>query len=426
MKNLDKIKRILKELDFRLSEKEYTLIGKRVKEFSSKLKKELGKKAKTAEIVIGGSFAKKTVVNDKDKEVDIFVRFKEQNKENEKALLEAVKSVSQGYRAEFSVIHGSRDYAQCKLDNVLFEVVPVLKINKPKEAQNVTDLSAFHVKYVKKKTEQKKLLNEIVLAKKFCKAQGVYGAESYIGGFSGYAIECLIIYYKSFVKMCSELAKAKGQIIIDPEKQYKNKSMLFVEINESKRQNPIVLVDPTWKERNVLAALNNESFNKFVDSAKRFLAKPNKSFFEARKISAEEFEGKKSDGEVFIKIAMRTDRQRGDIAGAKLKKGGEIIRNALGREFDIVKEGNNFGKEQEGEYYLTLRNRKSKLRLGPPVEKEKFVKEFLAKYPNAEKKAGRWQIELVPEQDAKAFLSNWIGKNSLMLKDIGIVDVRVD
>ena len=33
------------------------------------------------------------------------------------------------------------------------------------------------------------------------------------------------------------------------------------EINESKLQSPIILVDPTWKERNVLAGLNDESFS---------------------------------------------------------------------------------------------------------------------------------------------------------------------
>ena len=45
-------------------------------------------------------------------------------------------------------------------------------------------------------------------------------------------------------------------------------------MNESKRQNPIVLIDPTWKERNALAALSRETFEKFQESLRKFMRKP--------------------------------------------------------------------------------------------------------------------------------------------------------
>src|SRR5207248_3084550 len=95
-----------------------------------------------------------------------------------------------------------RDYFFLMADErLVFEIVPVKKVKNPKQAENSTDLSYFHVKYINNKLKNRKLVKEILLAKAFLKAQEVYGAESWIHGFSGYSIECLIIYYKSLDKM---------------------------------------------------------------------------------------------------------------------------------------------------------------------------------------------------------------------------------
>ncbi|MBD3252791.1 hypothetical protein GF386_03610, partial [Candidatus Pacearchaeota archaeon] len=54
----------------------------------------------------------------------------------------------------------------------------------------MTDLSYFHVNHILKKIKKNKnLSDEIRLAKKFAYSQNCYGAESYIHGFSGYALE---------------------------------------------------------------------------------------------------------------------------------------------------------------------------------------------------------------------------------------------
>src|SRR3989344_5865150 len=98
-------------------------------------------------------------------------------------------------------IHGSRDYFVVKENNNFeFEIIPTLKIKKPSEAKNIIDLSYFHVNYVRNKLKNKKLADEIKLAKAFIHYSDCYGAESYINGFSGYAVELLVIYYGSFTK----------------------------------------------------------------------------------------------------------------------------------------------------------------------------------------------------------------------------------
>ena len=103
-----------------------------------------------------------------------------------------------------------------------------------------------------------------------------------------------------------------------------------------------------------------------------------------------------------------------------------MIKQALEKEFEIVKEGGNFGREQEGEYYVSVKNKKLRIMLGPPVKMSKFAEQFLAKHKNAIKKAGRWQAKLEPEKDAKEFLRMWAEKNKKMLESVGIVDVRID
>jgi len=79
---------------------------------------------------------------------------------------------------------------------ILFEFIPVVTIHKASDAQNITDISPLHVAWVNKHIG--KLRNDIRLAKLFCKAQGLYGAESHIRGFSGYLLELLVIAYGGF------------------------------------------------------------------------------------------------------------------------------------------------------------------------------------------------------------------------------------
>src|SRR3990167_7967472 len=50
-----------------------------------------------------------------------------------------------------------------------------------KEAKNMTDVSLLHVGWVKKRLN-KKLADQVRLAKKFFRAQKVYGAETFIRG----------------------------------------------------------------------------------------------------------------------------------------------------------------------------------------------------------------------------------------------------
>src|SRR3989344_9281392 len=170
------VNKVLNNLNFSLSLEEKKILKKRLKDFKEVLNSEIKKKKVKAEIFVGGSFGKNTMIKDEKFEVDIFIRFDKKQEDLPGKLSVIIKGVEKMTSVSGEKIHGSRDYFKFKFGNMIFELVPVLKIKKVKEARNVTDLSYFHVNYVKKNLTGK-MEREIAFAKKFCKAQGVYGAE---------------------------------------------------------------------------------------------------------------------------------------------------------------------------------------------------------------------------------------------------------
>ena len=171
---LEDIKPIEKDKEIELFLKR---LGKIVKENSIK-----------AEVFAGGSIAKGTFLKN-DHDVDVFVKFdlKYSGKDISKILGKILKPLNP------KLVHGSRDYFSVE-DNLIFEIIPVLNITKSEQAENIMDMSPLHVDWVIKNSNVK-LRNEIRLAKQFCKSINVYGAESYIKGFSGHVLDILVIYY---------------------------------------------------------------------------------------------------------------------------------------------------------------------------------------------------------------------------------------
>ena len=253
------LKSVLEEI--KPNEEELKEINDSLKKFLDGIEKNRKKLKINAEVFVGGSYAKGTLIKKNFYDIDIFIRFEKKHlEENLSDLTEKMLSGTQKER-----IHGSRDYFKVKAgENLFFEIIPVKKIKKQKEEDNVTDLSYFHVSYVKKKLKGK-MLDEVRLAKAFCHANGCYGAESYIKGFSGYALELLVYHYGSFLAFVKAMASVKpgNKILIDTEKQYKKKTDIMMDINSAKLISPVVLIDPTYKQRNVVAALSEETFKKF-------------------------------------------------------------------------------------------------------------------------------------------------------------------
>lgn len=422
------LKKLLKDIDFAPGEEVIFGLKQETDHVIELIESELRKQRVDAEIFLGGSLAKNTLVKKDLYDVDIFVRFSWKYENLSEHLEKVINAIAVKHK-EFTLtkLHGSRDYFRLTRGNVHFEIIPVLRVEHPKEGRNVTDGSYFHVNYVKKKIKNTTIAKEISLAKAFCRAQGVYGAESYIGGFSGYALECLIIHYKNFEKMLRELSKVKQErLILDPEKKFKKKDEVLFSLNESKLTSPVILIDPTWKERNVLAALTNESFRKFQKAAAAFLKKPNKTFFELREIDADsiEHEAKRRNKE-FVKIMIETDKQAGDIAGTKLKKFNDFILNELSQYFKIIIKEFDYNDNQKANIYLVLESKKEIIRIGPPLKMKDAVKAFKKANKKTFEKSGYIHSSIKIDFNAKKFIKDFVKKYSKKLNEMHIIRLEV-
>lgn len=318
---------------------------------------------------IGGSLAKGTVLKKDNQDVDIFIMLKpEEISKFEKFVAKT--------KLNYSIVHGSRDYIQIKKEDLTFELIPVLKLDKKNKIENVTDFSLVHVQYIKRKIKkQPKLTDEIKLAKAFCHANKCYGAESYIGGFSGYSLEVLVSYYGSFLKFLKKIPTEK---IIDPEKQFKNNNEILRELNQSKLQSPLILIDPTYKYRNVCAGLTKETFELFVQKAKEFLKNPTEDLFQKKEFSLDNFliYAHNQNLEVY-QIKIKTNRQSGDIAGTKMKKlFNFLIRELERKEQNVISSEFIYSGGQESEGYLAIKKKEFIEIQGPRKNMEKSVEQF--------------------------------------------------
>ena len=168
-----RVENVLEEalLESKPSKQEVEKINLYLKEFLAKFKKILSSSGIDAEVFVQGSFAKKTLIKKDKYDVDIFVRFdkkylKEDLSELTSKILNKLK-----LKSPISRIHGSRDYFRVDMEpGLYFEIVPVMKVTNPKNAENITDLSYYHVKYINKRLDEK-LSDDVILAKSFFSRQ---------------------------------------------------------------------------------------------------------------------------------------------------------------------------------------------------------------------------------------------------------------
>lgn len=400
-------------------------LEKRSREFMIKLQEEISKSKTDADVFMGGSFAKGTLLKAENYDIDIFVRFNPKYEHLSDRLERFLRNLSVKLNFDVERVHGSRDYFIVRVKGLsgYFEVIPVNKIKKPKEEKNVTDLTYFHAPYVKKRI--KGLEDQVRLTKRFLKANEVYGAETYVKGFSGYTVELLIIKYRSFVKMLKELIKVTSEkrLIIDIEKHYKNQNEVFIQINEAKLHSPVILIDPTYKERNALAALSQDTFVKFQESARAFLKNPSLKFFENKEVDFSKLKEKHKDN--FVSIHLATDKQAGDIAGTKLRKFFELVGRETKKEFILVDNYFRYAGGNTGEGYIIAKPKKEIIRIGPPLHLKKAVTSFKNKHANTFEKNKNIHARLEIKFNISEFLDSWKSGNNKLMSQMHITDFQI-
>jgi tRNA nucleotidyltransferase (CCA-adding enzyme) len=421
---MKKINSILKQVleEIKPQKQELKIIKNSLNIFLKKLKTEIKKLNINASLFVGGSIAKNTLIKKDCYDADVFLRF--DKKYTEKEISYLCKKIIKKLK-NCSLIHGSRDYYKIDITKSFFiELIPVRRIAKPRESKNITDLSYSHVRYIKSKIKTQKQLDEILLIKAFCHANNSYGAESFINGFSGYALELLIYYYGSFLKLIRAVSKIKEKTIIDIEKDYKSKQYILMNLNKSKLGSPIILIDPTFKLRNVLAALSNETLNDFKKNCIKFLKKPSLENFKLKKFNLNKLKKQAKDNE-FVIIKTKTNKQRGDIAGTKLLKFHKHLNNEISEFFKIKKKGFEYDNKKSAINFFIIKPKKQILIIGPNIKDKKNASSFKKKHKNTYVKKGKIYSEEKVKITLNKFLSNWKNKYKTKIKEMSIIGVEI-
>ena len=343
------------------SKKERERVDKLINNFIRKIK------IKDALVLLGGSYAKNTWLSG-NHDIDIYVAFNydKYRKRNISTIVE--KFLKKKFR-NVGIIQGSRTYFQVKKEGFVFEIIPILNIKKVDDAENIMDISPFHVKWVKKHKKG----NETRLTKAFFRAINCYGAESYKKSFSGYVLEILTVYYGSFDRLIKEGSKWRNKENIDVEKH-------GVKLNRSKTDSPLIIIDPVQNDRNAAAALSREKYNLFIESARQYLKKPSSDFFRKKDFDIMELR-KKSKGKTAIILSVVAFKGRKDIIGCKILKAFEYLKKRLlEADFELIESGWIWDKKALL-WYIFPKKQLSKFRvhMGPKLDFEEHVAEFRRK-----------------------------------------------
>lgn len=402
------MEKILKEVltDSKPSQEEKEALQTKIDNFIVKINKNI----KDAKAILGGSGAKDTWLKGAH-DADIFVKFNYSKYQDKSEQLSDILEKHLKKIFKYKRLHGSRDYFQINEKGFIFEVVPILDIKTAQQAKNITDVSPLHSQWVNK---YPKLKDEIRLTKSFCKAQSVYGAESYIQGFSGYICEVLTIYFGSFLKLVKAATQWKDKVIIDVAKYYKNEDAILFEVNKAKLFSPLILIDPVQKDRNAAAAMSFEKFDQFRKACQVFLRKPAKSFFEKKEITIEELKKRAKGNKLIIAQVIPLDGKE-DVVGSKLLKAFTFLHKRLPeKEFKVIESGWKWDKAFDCVFWFIFDKKplpETETRIGPPSFAKEHIAIFKKKHKNVYLKNRRYYAKVkrtyrTPEQLLKDIIKD--------------------
>ncbi|RLI04760.1 CCA tRNA nucleotidyltransferase [Candidatus Bathyarchaeota archaeon] len=379
--NLNKILNEVKERETP-TPKRYSQVLGLAEKLKKKVEEEALKHKVEAEVSVEGSVAKDTWLND-EVDIDIFMLIPETV---ERKILETVyMDVAKSSVKEYGWIerYAEHPYVEAVVeDGIKVNIVPCYKV-KPPNWKTATDRTPYHTQYVKThlKEEQKA---DVRILKRFMKGIDVYGADIKTGGFSGYLTELLIIYYGSFLETIKAASKWRLSEIIDVEGYYKE------DPEEPKRlfSEPLILIDPVDKNRNVAAAVKLEKLNIFRSASKFFLKKPSLKFFYPPKttpLSLREIEKiltTHPSNLLFLKLGKVEAVP--DVLWGQIYKTLKALKNFL-EKFDFkVLRTSAWSDEQENSILIfeleNLNLKNIKKHYGPPIsspEEEKFTGKYV-------------------------------------------------
>ena len=295
-----------------------------------------------------GSVAKNTFIAG-DKDLDIFIFFPPNTKKEvleTKGLLIG-KSVFKKFGGIPQVSYAEHPYTKGKIGSFDVEIVPAYKITSTKKLISAVDRTPFHTKYV---LDNLKHPDDVRLLKKFMKTINVYGSDLKTTGFSGYLCELLILRCKTFNNLLAHAQKWGYQEIMDLENSYKKSE--YKTVRTKFKDQPLIFIDPTDKNRNVAAVLSKDKLAQFIYFAGKFMDNPSIDYFfkiEKPKDQRQILRSAKERGTFHIAIGFKRPADIiDDILYPQLRRFRRRISDCLKHEGFVILSSWEFGNNECG------------------------------------------------------------------------------
>jgi len=354
-----------------------------------------------AKVRVEGSVAKDTWLRG-EPDIDIFMQVPTSTPREAfgTVYLQIAKEATKGFKqVERFAEH---PYLEAFVNSTRVNIVPCYR-TKLAEWLSATDRTPYHTDFVKPKLNDK-LRGEIRLLKRFMKGIGVYGAEIKVGGFSGYLCEILILHHGTFVNALEAAAAWRKPWIIDYAGYCKGREDEIPKIFSE----PLVVVDPVDKGRNVASAVRQERLIEFVAASRRLLQRPSKDFFYPKPTEAMKVKQlvrcMKARGNAIVFVKIGRVKAVPDILWGQLYKTQRSLHQMLVQnDFCVVKDAVWSDEKALNLLLFEVENRLLPLarkHFGPPIDKRAECERFLNKHRGAPSTVsgprlenGRWVVE---------------------------------
>ncbi len=257
--------KVLEKIHPTKSERE--LLQRKYEGILSRIKNILVEANIEAKVELTGSFSRDTWISG-SRDIDIFVILPYKSEFTPNDILKVIKK---GIDFQWIKKHAKHPYLFAISDDIKIEIVPCYEFKTGREIRSAVDRSPLHKQFVIDNLPIG-AIDEVRLLKQFMRGVGTYGAEIKVHGFSGYLIELLVIHYKGqFIEILKNAQKLLNNVITFQEKLI---------VDETKFENEsLIVVDPTDKNRNVAAAVKEQTLANFIAAAKSYLKNPSEDYF---------------------------------------------------------------------------------------------------------------------------------------------------
>jgi tRNA nucleotidyltransferase (CCA-adding enzyme) len=201
------------------------------------------------------------------------------------------------------------------------DLVPAYRVPDAAAKMSAVDRTPFHTAWVRSHLAPAGLA-EVRLLKKWMKGVGVYGAQTAVGGFSGYLAEVLVVRFGSFHGVLEWLAgdARPRRIALGPDQAKDEDS-------------PLVVVDPVDPARNCAAAVHAQTLGGAAQAARAYRLRPGRTFFDPTPPRAEPAavlqQALQARHERWMGLAVRPRTDRLDIVFPQFQKASRAIAAAL-------------------------------------------------------------------------------------------------